>query len=534
MIFLDDVFERIRRETAVRVDDEEKRRRQCAGMRTGVFPAQADVLDDPALRQVLLTPGRAGKTTVTGRDLAITALSTTRGNIAYTTLDKKVARRYLWGELQALDHDFQLGLDFKSSDDLIVSPTGSIIYFGGTETIDACEKYRGTPWDFFDIDEAKSVPLRNMEALLTDILPPRLRDRRGRLRVQGTPGEALAGEFWRISDFPARRIVDGRARARPYRERNDPRWKGVAWEWSLHHWPLSENTAVHFDDCPRGCKAPHLWLMALEEQRQKGRADDHPSHRRENLGEWAADATGKCYAFEHGRNTWRRGSDVYPFGLPRGHDWYFTMGVDFGTTDPFAVVTWAYAADYPDLLQVDEFRAAGLSIRKQAGILRRKYDALQGRCVAMAGDPARKAVMLELRDEYQIPIEPAEKLDKEGAMAVMRGDLLEGRVKAFEGAEIIGEWQTLVLDPLTRREVEGMPADVSDAGLYGYRRALHRFATDAPAGPPRRGTPEWERQREEDEVARAVAEDRRITQVDEDVYDARVEDVGWFSEEDEW
>lgn len=532
MLFLDDAFERIRRDLKIRQGDEEKRRKQVAAMREGLFQAQLDVLDDPARKQALLCPGRAGKTTVTGRDLAMDLLSTTRDNFAYTTLDKKVARRYLWGELQALNHDFQLGLDFRSSDDIVASATGNLLYFGGLETVDAIEKYRGTPWKKFIVDEAKSVPLHNTKTLLTDVLPPRLRDRRGTLRMQGTPGEALAGEFWRVTDHTARRIRDGRAVSRPYRERLLPQWQGIDFEWSLHHWPLSENTAVHYDDCPAGCKAPHLWLAALEEQRQKGRLDDHPSHRRENLGEWAADATGKCYSFEHGRNTWRRTSDVYPFGLPKHHDWFFTMGVDFGTTDRFAVETWAYAADYPDLLLVDEFAQAGLTIRQQAGILRRKYDALEGRCTAMAGDPARKAVMLELTTEYQIPIEPAEKLDKEGAMEVMKADQIEGRVKAFEGAEIIHEWQTLVIDPLTRREVEGMPADCADAGLYGYRRALHRFATDSPAAKPKKGSPEWEAQREQDEIDRAVAEEKRISQPEE--FDMRIEDAGWFGDEENW
>ncbi len=147
----------------------------------------------------------------------------------------------------------------------------------------------------------------------------------------------------------------------------------------------------------------------------------------------------------------------------------------------------------------------------------------------MRGDPARKAVMFELQQEYGIPIEAAEKTGKRGAVEMMKADQLEGRVKALEGAEIIGEWTTLVWDDDGEREVEGMPADNADAGLYGYREAKHRFATE-PERPVQPGTPEHARMIEEAEVERAIAHEKALS--DPEGYDAHIENIGW--QEDPW
>lgn len=533
MLHLNEVFAKLRAQQATATSDRDRRARQAEAVQRHLFPAQRDLIADPHRWKVALCPGRAGKTTTTGAYLLTVALRRPRANILYLSLTEEVARRYLWGELLEYDRKHGLGCTFRETEGAVLVPGGAIIYFGGAGNVDVIENYRGTPWDLVVIDESKSIAPRVMRRLLEDILPPRLRDRRGTVLVEGTPGDALIGPFWEISDKPATVIrQDGAERvatSRPYRKRDEVNWRGVHWQWSLHHWPLSENTKVHFEDCEPGCARAHIWEDSLEEKRRRNWADDHPSWLREALGEWAADGTGKCYAYEPKRNTWKPArTAANPLGLPQPHDWYFTMGVDFGTTDRFAVVTWAYAADYPNLLQVGEFAQAGLTIRRQAEILREKYAALGGYCVSMVGDPSKKSIMLELQEEYGIPIEPAEKAGKRAAVEMMKADQIEGRVRAFEGAEIIEEWSALVWDDKGEREVEGMPADCADAGLYGYRAARHRFATEAQP-PIKPGTPEHDALLEEREIARAIARENAMADPEGD--GDRIDNTGWFGEE---
>src|SRR5262249_45381405 len=187
---------------------------------------------------------------------------------------------------------------------------------------------------------------RLLRNLVEEVLPLRLIDRRGTLILGGTPGNVLQGPFWEWTDRPARvirTVGNGRvAFARPYRERLLPKWQDVAVTVSLHTWTLAENTA-----------RPDIWLAMLEQKRAQDISDDNPIWRREALGEWVADHTNKLYRFEPARNTWTPDPEARtPFKLPEGHDWYYVIGVDFGYTDPLAIVTLAFSDSHPVLFQV--------------------------------------------------------------------------------------------------------------------------------------------------------------------------------------
>ncbi len=232
MLHLEAVFSELRRQQKTVHSDAARRAQQVAAIQRHLFQAQRDLIADPHRKKVALCPGRAGKTTTTGAYLLTVALTRPRANIVYASLTQPVARRYLWGELLEYNKRHDLGLTFHNTQGAVTTPDGSIIYFGGASNADVIEDYRGTPWDLFVLDETKSVAPLLVRRLIEDILPSRLMDRRGTLLLEGTPGDAFAGPFWEISDFPARRIrnEDGRqvATSRPYRERDEPRWQGVA------------------------------------------------------------------------------------------------------------------------------------------------------------------------------------------------------------------------------------------------------------------------------------------------------------------
>lgn len=517
----DEVFAQLKREgrVAERADDLKK----AEALLKPLLPPQRAIDDDPARRKGVLCPGRAGKTTAFGRIVAATAKRKRRPNIAYVSLTQKNARGYLWQPLLEVNQLYELGFEPKNTEGRFDLPGGGKIEFFGAATADEAEKLRGFPWDLVIIDEAKSIAALILKALLGDILPPRLADRRGTLIVGGTPGAALFGSFFDITGAPGRRIRNGKALSRPWRERELEKWQGIAWEWSCHHWPLSENTAPGVE---------HLWRDALALKALRGWSDDHPLWLREYMGEWATDETGRLYRFDPERNLWTPGKkdEENPFGLPRGYDWYFALGVDIGFSDPFCIQTLAFADTHPALHQVAEFYKRGLTYRQQAEAILAAQAKCGERLIGTAVDPARKSSLATLTAEHGVPLQPAEKREKRDALELASADFYEGRVLVLRGSQLHEQAATLTYDETGLKEPENVENDASDGFLYAHRLAQHRFAREAPAPQPAKGSPEWQRAREDAEEERAAERERRQYQDIEDDFQTSIDDVGegWF------
>lgn len=496
-----------------------------------LLPVQRNVIQDPSRNIVLLTPGQAGKTTLSGRLIADTLLRKPGALVCYASLTQKLAKRYLWEELAALSTQYGLEFEFFSTDGYVRTPGGATCWFGGLDSEADVERYRGTPWDLFMLDETKSADQRLVQTLVEEVLPPRLATRNGRLVLAGTPGAVLHGKFFQVSSQSATAIrTEGSQRlavARPYREREDPRWQGVNFEWSLHRWGLQENTAAPH---PPGCSCPdkggpHLWQQALLRKARKGWSDDNPIWLREYMGEWVADETSRLYRFDPARNLWTPGNTGEAFGLPRGHDWSFVVGVDFGHSDPCAIVTVGYSDTHPDLFQVDEFNQRGMSYAQQAAAICRAQAKCGDRLVATVGDPARKGIIVSLRVDHDCYLQAAEKREKRDAVELISADMFEGRVKVLRGSTLEEQAATLQWDETGLKDLDQVN-DCSDAFLYACRKAGHRRAAAPLIGALHPA--DHARALLESELA-AIAQQEAAQ--DEDAF-GEVADIGW--DENEW
>ena len=481
-------------------------------------PVQLNVFQDTARNIGILTPGQAGKTTLSGRLIADTLLRKPRALVAYVSLTQKVAKRYLWEPLSALSKDYGLEFEPHATDGYIRAPDGGMCVFGGIESTADVERYRGTPWDLFILDETKSADQRLVKTLVEEVLPPRLANRNGRLVLSGTPGAVLHGTFFNLTGpaSTAIRIEGGKriATSRPYRKRGEAAWQDVIFEWSLHRWSLAENAA-----------APHLWERALERKKAKGWSDDNPIWLREYMGEWVADETNRLYRFDPSRNLWTPGKTGEAFGLPRGHDWNFVIGVDFGHSDPCAIITIAYSDTHPDLFQVAEFNERGLSYAQQAAAIRRAQLACGERLIATVADPARKGIVESLRIDHGVYVQSAEKREKRDAVELVSADMFEGRVKVLKGSTLEGQAASLQWDETGLKDLDQVN-DCSDAFLYASRKAHHRMADAPPVGAI---TPA--EHREALMAAELDSIQRQQMANDEDAF-GEVADVSW--DEDEW
>lgn len=495
-----------------------KRLQKADQLLRGLLPVQRNIFDDPSDRISILTPGQAGKTTVFGRLVVDKLLRKRQALIAYVSLTQKVAKRYLWETLNAINDEHGLGLEPHNTDGYFRAPDGGLAFFGGIESADDVERYRGTPWDLFILDETKSANQKLVEVLVEEVLPPRLATRGGKLILGGTPGAILHGKFFGVTGQEAFLVRgDGderRAISRPYRNREEERWQGILHEWSFHHWELEENTAM-----------PHLWLAALDRKKKKGWSDDNPIWLREYRGQWVADDTNRLYRFNPERNLWLPNPKSRErFGLPQGHDWLFVIGVDFGHSDPFAVEIVAFSDTHPDLFQVWEYNKAGLSIRQQAGVIAKAQELCGDRLIAVVGDPARRHILASLRIDHGIYVHEAEKREKRDAVELASADFFEGRVKVLRDSTLHAQVASLQWDESGKLDVG--TNDASDAFLYAHRRAQHRIANVPMQGPR---TPA-ENQAELDELElQAIAAQERDGQDDDADRDpfGQVMDVDW-------
>lgn len=485
---------------------------------------QRGVVEDPWRYKALVTPGQAGKTTLSKHLIVDTLLRKPQALVAYVSLTKLVAQRYLWEPLNALNSEHDLELEPHNTNGYFTAPDGGVCYFGGIESAADVERYRGSPWDLFILDETKSADQRLVRILVDEVLPPRLNNRRGTLLAEGTPGAVLHGKFWEISDWEGKActVTSGPggplATSRPWWERHLPKWDGVQFSWSLHRWSLEENTA-----------RPDLWIEALAEKARRGWSDDNPIWLREYMGRWVADATNRLYRFDPKRCLWTpdpRSREL--FGLPTGHDWYFVVGVDFGHSDPLAIEILAFSDTHQDLFQVWEYNQRGLTLRQQAEAVRMAQKLCGERLVATVGDPARRHILESLAKDHGVLVEAAEKREKRDAVELVSSDFHEGRFKLLAEKKYAEQAASLQWDETGLKELN-QENDASDAGLYAHRKAQHRLAQRPPA-PPAPGTPEHQAEQDEAELAAIARQERVFHQLgdeDEDLF-------GQVFDADEW
>jgi hypothetical protein len=322
----------------------------------------------------------------------------------------------------------------------------------------------------------------------------------GQLYLIGTPGDTLVGEFYVATCQPA--IKRG--------ERLSNRIYGTDEDalWSLHVWTLQDND-VKFRD-PRTNLAFTLWDKALRIKADRGWADDHPTWRREYLGQWVAADGRLVYRFRPDVHAYVPLSDT-KWGLPDAvakSELKTCIGFDFGTRDGTSLVVWAFSETHPHLWEVySENRRAvpgqKMTVRDIAEWYR-EVEAEYGPFEGWPADFAGLATMLidTLADEHGVYLEHAEKKEKNDHIELFNADLDAGLVHIRDRGQLAQEmlenrWldknlihvkdehgERVVLATDRRKEDPATPNDTCDAALYAFRWCRHRQAREKTPGVP--------------------------------------------------
>lgn len=475
--------------------------------------------------------GRGGAKTTTKRARALIKLvSLQRARIGYAATSKEQARDLMWDKLKETCENYQILDEFSWLDapmQMTCKRTGSVYKLRGVEDKRDAEKFRGFPQSEFQIDEAGSFPPELLRYLIEDCVQPRIGEamslrflddegadieiQRGGCIVMGsTPPAQMAGIF-----YDATR--EGSDLHRPYelRDREDL----ADAEWSSHAWTLKD--VIELPDANRYPALQANWEKALERKRKKKWGDDHPIWQREYLGNWSADHTTTVFRYKPHKdgqpwNQWAPYGDRFVEGviglrlaidaLPKDlKDWRFVVWMDMGNRDPFANNVFALSPTDPDrqIFHVMGYERTGMHARPIAALLMgeeavdrmlRTGDAgKHGGILGITGWPdgmgidADQALIDELANVYGLRCEKSDRRAdyKFGAIELVNGDLLGGRIKIIRGSPLESQLSTLQWKPDDNgflKENKAQSNHSSDTLVGAHRKISQLFESGVVGG----------------------------------------------------
>lgn len=491
---------------ASRAEGQEDSHRRWAARAEAIYqgctPAQRRLLDSAKAGYQYLSlrcPRRSGKSHGM-TSLALWWGETHPGSrILIISLTLKSTKENFWsgapGGIIKQNHVYDLNLKFNHTDTVWVHENGSRGRLAGAETVADIERLRGAAAeaDIAIVDECKSFAPELLNELIRDVLEPGLMTRDGILVLGGTPGSIPVGTFYEATDARSRNDGGG-ITCIPVGEEDGPAYSGLSDSdranlWRLHTWTIQDNTA-----------APRQWARALGNKKRQGWPDDHPTWRREYLGEWVTDATDLVYSWAGHKAkgdeyvTWRpQKTKENPSGLPLDQGpWRFVLGIDLGYVDESALVLCAYSESLKELRHVYDYKAPGMTVDdffEEVFTVIERY----GRPDAIVADTAgggSKMLVETLNQRYGLGIEPAKKTEKQDHIELVNSDFAAGRIKIIPGSDLAHELSGLQWD-LSReskmvlartgrlREDPACPNHLCDALLYLYRYSYH-FWSSAP------------------------------------------------------
>lgn len=465
---------------------EDARRQAEAAVRdigATLFEAQACFDSDPARRKAALCTRRAGKTDLVPKRLVRRALAAPESIRVYLAITRVRAMELLWRPLELLNE--RHGLHGKPNLTLgtWTFPNHAVIRLRGADDKREAGKGRGDKLHEVTIDECQLFPSEVLAEMVDDVYGPTLEDVGGDINLMGTPGIVCAGKWWKITRPDRAELLKAGA------------FEDVEAGWSVHEWSVLDNPFM-----------AHMRQRLPELKAERKWADDNPTWLREWCGKWVNDNTALFYRFDPTRN-------VHDLTLKQltGPGWMHVLGWDLGLRDDMALVAWAFHEHQPDVYEAYSWKKNGITSEEVVAEVRR----LEGLGLNFVGAVADTGglgalVVEEVAKRFGVRFEAAKKTEKYAHVELFNDDLLTGRVKLMRGSPYAQEIAVLPKDPdwpeeKLPREDPRFPNHCADAGLYGWRKALHWTAVPLKTEPPA-GTTEWQAAQAEEMKQQAVNE----------------------------
>lgn len=181
-------------------------------------------------------------------------------------------------------------------------------------------------------------------------------------------------------------------------------------------------------------------------------------------GDWIQDASGLVYhAFTRALNVIHRPpADVTWWGL----------GIDFGFHDACAFVDGGWRRGDPTLYIIASHQQRGMLPDDAAEYVKGKPH----KYAVMVGDSGGlgKGYTETMRQKFGLPVEAAEKVNKQGFIDLFNGALSRGEVKIVKqsNAELLKQLTSVSWNERRTKEVDGIDNHLTDASLYLWRKVV--------------------------------------------------------------
>jgi len=511
-----------RAETEAQEQLGERYRAVAERARSKLFDKQrAAFVDEIARRMTALDTRRAGKTFGGIREYVAFALENPKSRQLYINETRDEAKALAWDEpddgIVSVLEQLDLVRGEKRGDEadywaneteLIVRfRNGSIIKLFGADDERQINKLRGRKWHRAWVDEAQKA--RFLQQLIQQVLGASMADFQGQIWLTGTPSRDTAGYFYEVT-----------------RQDGQPRAPG----WAVHEWAVTDNpyfgrvvarddgafdvvgleglhvgTFADRSDAEVAAKAERWRVTAAAALEENGWTEDDPDFQREWLGRWVITDANFVYpvnavaphllTFAPMRITvtGRYDHETSMRDLPRNKrgkrmHWLFSIGLDFGFfPDPFAICMGAFSMETEVAYEMWSWKKIRTDADEQREELQYLVDNVEN-IASIVGDPAgQRALMKGWRERLFIPIEDAEKNEKDTWIDLMGTAIRKGRWKYREGSPLLHEHRHLVWLPVKagkrkehsdRRLLDGsVPGNhCSDGGLYQWRHMTNWLA----------------------------------------------------------
>ena len=428
------------------LEEYERRKKRASKLHDGQkrFIYATDTDGTLARYVALLTHRRWGKTEGSLRFAGEQSAVVPRYHWAFIAQHRTNAKDLAWPILEQLNEEYEWNAKPNNVDLTYKWSNGSYGRIYGADDERFHRLLRGQKFDLVIIDEAQDFIFSDLEKLTGRILAPTIADRRGRILMQGTPGEMEYGFFYDVCI-----------------KKKHPHWSVV----TSHEFENPYTRQQLIDDVARLC-------------RKNPEIINEPWIQREYLGRWVCD---------NRRNVIKLSPSInYLYEWKREKGDKFILGIDFGYNDPSAYVLATENADrHPWLIYLSAEFKKEMLLRDHVDTIRKYQKQYPGiRIVGDTGGSSR-ALVEELRKTHAIPIEAAEKQEKRTHVERLNSEATMGIIKIFniedpsspQDSEIAKQWNSLMRIPNAKKEdgwEEGRPRHVHDAALYARRGAMLR------------------------------------------------------------
>jgi hypothetical protein len=411
-------------------------------------PIQRKFIEDPSRFKLARAGRQSGKTFADAVYLILTCLKAPNTPTLYLGLTRDSAREAIWMTIVTILELLEIPHEALESTLRIKFANGSFIQLFGADALNARNRLRGRKFGLVVVDEMGFFV--TADDLIKSLLPTTA-ILKGTLIMTSSPGLLLTGFFYEADQG------------------------NLQSSWSKYHWTIKDNPEMM-----KPANDPKFKTRAEEEldticRLQFGGNVQHPTFRREYLGEWVRDATSLVYPFDQ-KNVIQ---DEYEIEKPQ-----YGIGIDLGSVSASAICVLKFSQYSREVQVVETWKEAGLLIDQIAAQLQSFIDKYKPILTIADTGGLGKVVVEELTRRYHMQVQAAEKTDKSWHQRIIANDLISGYIKVIRpfNENLLAEWASITKDN-NGDEIKGTENHASDACLYIYRRVYNTYLKNATPKP---------------------------------------------------